>query len=264
MHTVEDHARLFAPLSRPDRSGAPKYVRLTNALIDAIGAGHWKAGDKLPTEGELVELTPFGLATVQRALRNLVDQGLVVRQHGMGSFVTRNDLRLEDPWHCRFLADDGETFLPVFSKVLSKEAVSGRGEWSSHFAGAKHLVRIDRAISVNDEFTVLAHFFCDASTLPQLADAPLQELNGLNFKTRIVRELQVPITRISHDVRAERIGEPEARVIGVTPGEVGIVMRAAAFMGEASCIYYQEFFIPTTHRRLSIPDQPPNAVRNVR
>jgi DNA-binding GntR family transcriptional regulator len=264
MPTPEDQAKLFAPLTRPDRSGAPKYIRLTNALIDAISAGHWKAGDKLPTEEQLAELTPFSLGTVQRALKNLVDQGIVVRQHGMGSFVAQNDLLLEDPWHCRFLDDDGETLLPVFSKVLERADETGRGPWSEYFPKAKRIVRIDRAISVNDEFTVFARFFLDSAKLTKLANAALQDLNGLNFKTLIAQELHVPITRITHDVRMETMEAAPAQRIGVQPGTIGLVMRAAAFMGDAACIYYQEIYIPKTNRRLSIPDQPPTVVRHSR
>lgn len=264
MRTAEDNAKLFAPLLRPDRSGAPKYIRLTNALIDAINAGHWRVGDKLPTEEQLAQLTPFSLGTVQRALKNLVDQGIVVRQHGMGSYVAQNDLLLEDPWHCRFLGDDGEALLPVFSKALAREIEKDRGPWSANFPGTKDIVRIDRAINVDSEFIVFARFFFDREKLTRLADAPLQDLNGLNFKTLITQELHVPITRITHDVRVEKMETAFARHIDMKPGALGMVMRAAAFMGDAACIYYQEFYIPPTPRRLSIPDQPPAVVRNSR
>lgn len=255
MENVDDSAKLFAPLFRPELSGVPKYMRLANAMSSAITAGYWKAGDKLPAEDELTELTPFSLGTVQRALRILVDQGIVVRQHGLGSFVAQNDRLLDDPWHCRFLDDDGERILPVFSKVLSREVASGEGDWRTSFPDASEIVRIDRAINVNHEFTVLARFYCDKARLPQLTDVPKEALNGLNFKNLIAQELHLPITRITHDVRAEKMERPIARVIGLEVGDVAIVMRAMAFMGATSCIYYQEFYIPMTHRRLSIPDQ---------
>lgn len=257
MRTIEDHTRQFAPLLRQDRSGVPKYMRLTNALIEAISSGYWQGGDKLPTEEELAKITPFSLGTVQRALKNLADQGIVVRRHGTGSFVTKNHFRLEDPWHCRFLDDDGETFLPVFSKVFGREDIVKPGYLRFYFPKVKNIVRIDRDINVNSEFTVLARFFCDKDKLPQLAEAPLNELNGLNFKTKITQEIHVPITRITHNVTAEPIPKLEAEHIGVDIDAIGIVMRAAAYMGDIECIYYQELYIPRTRRRLSIPDQPP-------
>ena len=250
-----DHSRIFEQLRRPSRNGVPKYVRLTNALVEAITSGHWKAGDKLPTEEELVELTPFSLGTVQRALRNLAEQGILVRHHGRGSFVAGNDLRLEDPWHCRFLDDDGESVLPVYSKAVKRERISEPGPWSEHFPQARDsLIRIDRVINVNNEFNVLTRFFTDSRLLPALWEAPLGKLDGVNFKAIIARELNMPITHISHYFRARPFNENAAAAVNVKVHAVGIFMQAVARMGQQKCVYYQEFFIPMTDRTLSIPD----------
>ncbi|MFL9936105.1 GntR family transcriptional regulator [Paraburkholderia sp. RL18-103-BIB-C] len=249
---------IFSTLSRPDRSGAPKYMRLSSVLMQAITAGHWKAGDRLPTEEELAAMTPFSLGTVQRALRTLVDQGVVVRLHGLGSFVTENDLRMEDPWHCRFLDTDDVSFLPVYSKVLSRERIKTRGAWSRYFPDVgDNLTLITRVINVNSEFDVLVRFYMDSRILPRLSKASLRSLDGLNFKTVIVGELNVPITRITHDVSIVKFDAATAELIGTRKGESGLFMRAAAMMGETACVYYQEFSIPATNRVLSIPDQLP-------
>jgi DNA-binding GntR family transcriptional regulator len=258
MQSTADNFDIFATLTRPDRSGAPKYMRLSTVLMQAITAGRWKAGDKLPTEEELALMTPFSLGTVQRALRTLVDQGVVVRRHGLGSFVAENDLRMEDPWHCRFLDDEGVSFLPVYSKVVSRERVKTRGAWTRHFPDAgDNLMLITRIINVNSEFDVLVRFYMDRRILPRLSEASLRSLDGLNFKTVIASELNVPITRITHDVRVIRFDAATAEAIGTRASESGLFMQAAAMMGESTCVYYQEFSIPATNRVLSIPDQLP-------
>jgi GntR family transcriptional regulator len=111
--SLESLELVFAPLQHPDRSGKPKYVRVADTLVDAIRQGVWRPGDRLPAEEELTQLTPYSLGTVQKALKTLVDQGLVRRQHGLGSFVAAPSRELQDPWHCRFLISDEETVLPV-------------------------------------------------------------------------------------------------------------------------------------------------------
>jgi DNA-binding GntR family transcriptional regulator len=258
-------SEIFASLSRPDRTGAPKYMRLSALLTQAIMSGHWKAGDKLPTEEELVGMTPFSLGTIQRALKILVDQGVVVRHHGLGSYVAETELRLEDPWHCRFLDSDGESFLPVYSKVLDRARIKTRGEWSRYFPDAgDNLVLITRIINVNGEFDVLVRFYMDARILPRLAKAPLRSLDGVNFKTIIARELSVPITRITHDVRLMTFTAETAATLGTRADATGLFMQAAAMMGDSTCVYYQEFSIPMTNRVLSIPDQLPKMVQTIR
>lgn len=76
---------VFDQLHRPNYSGIPKYRLVLNAIAEGIESGHWKPGERLPTEDDLVQMTSYSLGTVQRALRILVDQGLVVREHGLGT-----------------------------------------------------------------------------------------------------------------------------------------------------------------------------------
>lgn len=252
-----DHSSVFEELRRPSHTGVPKYLRLSDALLGAIKSGYWKAGDKLPNEEDLTEMTPFSLGTVQRALRNLADQGILVRQHGLGSFVAETDLRLEDPWHCRFLDDDGQTILPVYSKVIRRELVKERGRWSEHFPQAgDHLMRIDRVINVNNEFNVFTRFFADRRMLTDLWEAPVKKLNGLNFKALIAKQRNFPITHIGHSMRAATFDAEVASVLKVDADTVGILMHAVARMGRDACVYYQEFSIPPTDRLLAIPEQP--------
>ncbi len=260
MANATDHSTIFEQLKRPNRSGLPKHVLLTNALVEGIKSGYWKAGDKLPTEGELAEMTPFSLGTVQRALRSLVEQGIVVRQHGLGSFVAELDLRLEDPWHCRFMADDRESFLPIYSKAIKRTSVSKPGEWSYYLPDVRgSAIRIDRIINVNNEFNVFTQFYTDRHMLPALWERPLEKLNGLNFKKLITRDSNVPITHIDHFVRSVMLNEDLNEVLDLKESTMGLFLQAVARMGNTP-VYYQEFFIPPTKRMLSIPSESAGAM----
>ncbi|MFQ1061719.1 GntR family transcriptional regulator [Bordetella trematum] len=246
---------VFDALHRPNHSGIPKYRLVMNAIAEGIETGCWKPGERLPTEDELVLMTSFSLGTVQRALRLLVDQGLVVREHGLGTFVAPQQLRIQDPWHCRFLADDGESFLPVYSTMVSREAASGEGEWRRRFEAAAPVILIERTINIGNEFDVFTRFYFDKHVFPSLWDTPMEKLNGLNFKKQVTRELKVPITRIDHFVAMEAFEPDVAAHVKLPPYSQGIALQVAASMGPDRCIYYQKFFIPPTRRVLSIPDQ---------
>jgi len=76
---------------RSDRAGErglPLYFRLRNLLDESIRVGAFPLGARLPSEHELCRKYGVSRATVREALRELVDSGLVVRQHGKGSFVS--------------------------------------------------------------------------------------------------------------------------------------------------------------------------------
>ena len=246
-------SEIFAILRRPDRSGRPKYQRLSETFIEAIKQGHWRPGDRLPAEQELTELTPYSLGTIQRAIRNLADQGLVVRQHGLGNFVAEPSRQMEDPWHCRFLAHDG-TLLPIFTKAVERVAVRGPGPWTEHFGQNADVMRLDRIISVNDEFRIYSRFYADRQLLKRLWNIPLNRLHGANFKHVIAEECRLPITDITHLVRVTRFDPETCERILVGPKTTGLFMQAIARAGTDVCVYYQEFSIPPNERALKFPE----------
>jgi GntR family transcriptional regulator len=235
--------------------GLPKYARLREMMVEAIRSGFWKVGEKLPTEQELTRATPFSLGTVQRALRDLAEEGLLVRRQGLGSFVAGTSKRMEDPWHCRFRDDSGRGFLPVFSTTLDRRPVFGTGPWSRHLPYRREgVLRIDRRISIADEFAVYSRFYADPELLRPLAEAPLETLDGANFKRLIAQECRLPITRITHDVRVAAFDREVAAVVGVALGSAGLAVEAVARAGRDTCLYYQELFVPPTTRSLHLAE----------
>ena len=69
--------------------GAPEpiYQQIKKTIQQRIASGEWPAGQKLPSENELVGALEVSRMTINRALRELTQEGLVKRVHGIGSFV---------------------------------------------------------------------------------------------------------------------------------------------------------------------------------
>lgn len=65
----------------------PLYQQIKNTIQAKIRSGDWSAGQKLPSENDLVEALGVSRMTVHRALRELTHDGLINRVHGLGSFV---------------------------------------------------------------------------------------------------------------------------------------------------------------------------------
>ena len=76
-----------APAPVAATSAMALYEQVKDFIARKIQEGAWRAGDRLPSESELV--TQFGISrmTVNRALRELSEQGRIVRVAGVGSFV---------------------------------------------------------------------------------------------------------------------------------------------------------------------------------
>ncbi|MGE4480588.1 histidine utilization repressor [Acidocella sp.] len=69
--------------SRPQKL----YEQVKTYLRAGIAAGTWKAGEKIPSEFELMERLGASRMTVHRALRELSAEGMLLRVQGAGSFV---------------------------------------------------------------------------------------------------------------------------------------------------------------------------------
>jgi GntR family transcriptional regulator len=67
------------------------YRQLAADLRQAITAGRYPPGTRLPTEAELVTATGLGRQTVRRAFQELVTEGVIYRVRGRGTFAVPGD-----------------------------------------------------------------------------------------------------------------------------------------------------------------------------
>jgi DNA-binding GntR family transcriptional regulator len=65
----------------------PLYVRVADALRDAIERGEYAVGDKLPSQAELMEQHGVSHMTVKQAIDLLKKDQTVVARQGLGLFV---------------------------------------------------------------------------------------------------------------------------------------------------------------------------------
>jgi GntR family transcriptional regulator len=78
------HANPPAPASVP---GLSRYAELATDLRARILQGQWEPGQALAAETDLARNYGVALGTIRQAIALLVDQGLLERRHGKGTFV---------------------------------------------------------------------------------------------------------------------------------------------------------------------------------
>lgn len=71
------------------RSLLPLYYQLAHHLREEIYAGGLQPGSPIPSERELMRTYDLSRNTVRQALEMLAKEGLVVRDHGHGTFVSK-------------------------------------------------------------------------------------------------------------------------------------------------------------------------------
>ncbi|WP_226581797.1 GntR family transcriptional regulator [Halobacillus litoralis] len=66
---------------------APLYRRIAHKIKEEIEEGHWKAGEAIPTEHHLSERYSASRVTIRQAVKMLVDEGLLEKVQGSGTYV---------------------------------------------------------------------------------------------------------------------------------------------------------------------------------
>ena len=69
----------------------PLYHQVKDYLEENIIQGNWEEGYQLPAERELAKQFNVSSITVKRAIHDLVDRGLLYRQRGKGTFVSKKE-----------------------------------------------------------------------------------------------------------------------------------------------------------------------------
>jgi GntR family transcriptional regulator len=222
----------------------PKYQILRDAILGAITSGEAIPGMRLPTEAELSKLLPYSLGTIQKAYGQLVQDGVVVRSRGRGSFIAPIQRQMAEPRHCRFLGDDG-TILPVYPHLVGHQQVRPERRWTELFGSGVKVARIDRVISINHEFEVFSRFFAPATISSKLLNRARNDAESANFKLILLRELGMPITRIVQTI--VRTDDSPRKQLGWRPH---LVLEATAYTAEGEVAYFQEIYIPPIDRKL--------------
>jgi GntR family transcriptional regulator len=238
-------------LSAPGK-GSTKHAELSRCLRQAIADGVLTAGDKLPTESDFVAATPYSLGTVQRAIRTLVDEGLVERKPKLGTYVAQRRRKIDQPWHFRFLDGDRKTLLPVYPRVVSRTLIRQRGPWNDYLSGP--LLRIERVVNVNDEFNAYSRFFVDPTRFPIFAEVPLDSLHGENFRALLNTQFAEPLQRICHRIAMIAPAAYVAQAAGIPISQVCTVVEIAAAARGDDFLYFQELTVPPSDRRLELAE----------
>lgn len=76
-------------------TGVPLYQRMKDVLRSCIESGEWPPGHRLPPETTIAELHNMSRTTVRQAILALVQEGLVSRRRGAGTFVRQPKLEAD-------------------------------------------------------------------------------------------------------------------------------------------------------------------------
>lgn len=71
----------------------PVYIKIHNQLRQDIEAGKWAIGDRIPSERDLAGQFEVSRMTLRQAIQTLVDEGILERRVGAGTYVANQKVQ---------------------------------------------------------------------------------------------------------------------------------------------------------------------------
>jgi len=103
--------------------GIPVYVQIRETLRGEITRGSLKRGEQLPPEHELAGKFGVSRMTIRQSIEDLVDEGLLYRRHGVGTFVAFPHLQRDHTRLTSFFDKAEDEGIDVRARLLSLEVV---------------------------------------------------------------------------------------------------------------------------------------------
>ena len=106
--------------------GVPVYVQIRESLRSDIIQGALKRGEQLPSENELAARYNVSRMTIRQSTEDLVDEGLLYRRHGVGTFVAFPHLQRDHTRLTSFFDKAEQEGVRVQAKLLKLEVIPAK------------------------------------------------------------------------------------------------------------------------------------------
>lgn len=226
--------QVLAPLD--ESSAQPLYQQLQRALREAIENRVIAPDDALPPERDLAELLNVSRITVRKAIDELVEEGLLIRKQGSGTFVSN---RVEKNF----------AKLTSFSEDMRARGREPRSVWLNRAAGTvtpeesltlrsspgTPVYRFHRIRYADDAPMALEYATVLANCLPSL-DAVESSLYEALEKTgnRPVRALQ--------RLRAVLLTGEQAKLLKAQERDAGLLVARVGYLKDGQAVEYSQSY----------------------
>ena len=230
----------------------PRYQRLREMLAERITQGEWAPGLAIPAETELAAEYGVALGTLRSAVGLLVDEGMLARAHGKGTFV-RSELAQASMF--RFFRFRGQAHQDA--TAIPKSIIHDLRE----VALAPDLSeRLGAGRSRRGIFMLRTRSFTDAPHLLEKIWLPLQPFKTLLRLDRTAfgdllypfyrERCNVVVARASEEIGFGTLAQKDAALLRMATGHPVAVIERTAFslagepvefritQGDAYCFHY--------------------------
>ncbi|MBT0587659.1 GntR family transcriptional regulator [Alteromonas oceanisediminis] len=209
-------------------TSSPLYQKIANELRKQILRGQAPIGEAIPSERALREKTGASRVTVRKAIDKLIDEGLLFRKHGSGTFISEriehkgDDLSgFTDEMNNLGVAPSSIWLVKIHSSATSDEAEVLRLE------EGQEVCRLGRVRLSNSTPMGFENAIISAQYLPNLS----------NIKNSLYHALQINNCAPDHGeqkVTASIATETEAGLLSIREGDPVLRIERRTFLADST------------------------------
>lgn len=205
------------------QSHIPMYVQIEEELKRRIKDGEVAVGTAIPSERELTEQFGVSRMTVRQSITNLVNEGLLYREKGRGTFVA--SLKVEQPLNglTSFTEDMKARGLTPSNKVIRFEKMLPEPDIAAELQlePGEEVFTVERIRYANEKPMALERTYLPARLFPALDE---QALDGSLYS--LIESGQQSISHASQRMEAALVRKEEAELLQIAmPAAILIIER---------------------------------------
>jgi len=215
----------------------PLYIQIAERLIAQIESGGLSPGEQLPPERDLSEKIGVNRMTLRRALQVLESQGLIVRKHGIGTFIAEPKIDRQMEVVFRFSSGMQNRGLTPGAEIISIEQILAEPVLAKDLAlsVSSPVYSILRLRSINQEPVMLESYKIPVQRFPGLDRYDLEKRSIYEI---MEIEYGVPITRARQSFEPVIATDFEANLLKINIGEALMLEKRLSYDGNNLPVEY--------------------------
>jgi GntR family transcriptional regulator len=211
-------------------------------LKQALDAGEWQPGDRLPGERELAARYGCSLITVRRALDELSRERRLTRARGRGTHVSAPPIdrnlqgSLSFAEEMRRLGKAPETRIVASRPESATETVAA----ALRIEAGSPTVYLERLRSASGTPMLLEMVHLPAERLPGLLQADLEHHSLYDL---LATRYRMPVVRARETLEPALVPAREARLLNIKPRSLALLIEGLAFSIDGTPVEYGRTYV---------------------
>ena len=221
-------------------SPIPYYFQLEEILRGEIESGRWVPGQRIPSESELCENLGVSRTVVRQALNELVNEGLLYRRKGKGTFVAGSKIAESLVQNLTgFYEDMVAKGLTPITQVLEQKLIPASKKVAAmlNLQEGDQVIKIDRLRSVGNEPILTVTTFIPHQICPGLLE---EDLTNQSLYAVLEDRYKLEIARGRRTLEAISASEEDAKLLGIEEGEPLVLLKSVGYLEDGGPVEYFE------------------------